>query len=78
VIWWLLQNRDVTGIFNLGTGHARTWNDLIKAVFAAMDIASRIDYIEMPESIRPQYQYFTEAKNGQTSDGRLSCAVFPA
>ena len=62
VIWWLLQNRDVTGIFNLGTGHARTWNDLIKAVFAAMDIASRIDYIEMPESIRPQYQYFTEAK----------------
>ena len=62
VIWWLLQNRDVTGIFNLGTGHARTWNDLIKAVFAAMDIASRIEYIEMPESIRPQYQYFTEAK----------------
>jgi len=62
VIWWLLQNRDVTGIFNLGTGHARTWNDLIKAVFAAMDIASRIDYIEMPESIRPQYQYFTKPK----------------
>jgi len=62
VIWWLLENRDVTGVFNLGTGHARTWNDLIKAVFVAMGIEPRIEYIEMPESIRTQYQYFTEAK----------------
>lgn len=62
VIWWLLNNREITGIFNLGTGHARTWNDLVKAVFASMDLRPEIEYIEMPESIRNQYQYFTEAK----------------
>ncbi|MEA3487503.1 MAG: ADP-glyceromanno-heptose 6-epimerase [Thermodesulfobacteriota bacterium] len=62
VIWWLLENRKVTGIFNLGTAHARTWNDLTWAVFAAMGVKPKIEYIEMPESIRLQYQYFTEAK----------------
>ncbi len=62
VIWWLLENREVTGIFNLGTGHARTWKDLTRAVFAAMGVEPKIEYIEMPESIRQQYQYFTEAK----------------
>ncbi len=36
VLWWLFKNPDVNGIFNLGTGKARTWNDLINAVFAAM------------------------------------------
>ncbi|MCK4534108.1 MAG: ADP-glyceromanno-heptose 6-epimerase [Syntrophobacterales bacterium] len=62
VIWWFLENRDVAGIFNLGTGRARTWNDLTGAVFAAMGIEPGIEYIEMPKSIRQQYQYFTEAK----------------
>jgi len=62
VIWWFLENREVTGLFNLGTGHARTWNDLTRAVFAAMDVKPEIDYIEMPEEIRPHYQYFTEAQ----------------
>jgi ADP-L-glycero-D-manno-heptose 6-epimerase len=61
VLWWLLQRPDVNGIFNLGTGRARTWNDLIGAVFAALDLPPRIEYIEMPEEIRGQYQYFTEA-----------------
>jgi ADP-L-glycero-D-manno-heptose 6-epimerase len=62
VLWWLLEHRDVNGIFNLGTGRARTWNDLIGAVFTAMEIPPKIDYIEMPEAIREQYQYFTEAR----------------
>ena len=62
VLWWLLNHREVNGIFNLGTGKARTWNDLIRAVFAAMNLPPAIDYIEMPEAIRGQYQYFTEAK----------------
>jgi ADP-L-glycero-D-manno-heptose 6-epimerase len=62
VLWWLLSHKDVCGIHNLGTGKARTWNDLITAVFAAMKAPSNIEYIEMPESIRGQYQYFTEAK----------------
>jgi ADP-L-glycero-D-manno-heptose 6-epimerase len=62
VMWWLFNNSAANGIFNLGTGKARTWNDLIKAVFAAMGIKTKIEYIEMPESLRNQYQYFTEAK----------------
>lgn len=61
VLWWLLNQREVNGIFNLGTGKARTWNDLVRAVFAAMDRQVAIDYIDMPEAIRGQYQYFTEA-----------------
>lgn len=62
VLWWLFKNQDVNGIFNLGTGKARTWNDLIHAVFAAMNIQPNIEYIEMPESLRNQYQYFTQAE----------------
>ncbi|NQU03162.1 MAG: ADP-glyceromanno-heptose 6-epimerase [Syntrophaceae bacterium] len=62
VLWWLIQKRDVAGIFNLGTGNARTWNDLVQAVFQSLEKQSEVEYIEMPESIRNQYQYFTEAK----------------
>ncbi len=62
VLWWLLKNREVNGIFNLGTGRARTWNDLVTAVFATLDMKPEIEYIEMPPAIRDQYQYFTEAK----------------
>ena len=62
VMWWLFNNPAANGIFNLGTGKARTWNDLITAVFTAMGIKTNIEYIEMPESLRNQYQYFTEAK----------------
>lgn len=62
VMWWLFKNPDVNGIFNLGTGRARTWNDLIKTVFSAIKKITNIEYIEMPEALRNQYQYFTEAK----------------
>jgi ADP-L-glycero-D-manno-heptose 6-epimerase len=61
-LWWLLNNREVNGIFNLGSGRARTWNDLIRAVFSAMGLKPEIEYIDMPEALRDQYQYFTEAK----------------
>jgi len=55
------DNPQISGLFNIGTGKARTWNDLAKAVFAAMGKEPNIEYIEMPDSIRNQYQYFTEA-----------------
>ncbi len=60
IISFFLENR-TNGIFNVGTGKARTWNDLANAVFKAMDYPTRIEYIDMPESVRNQYQYFTEA-----------------
>lgn len=62
VLWWLLQHPAANGIFNLGTGKARSWNDLIGAVFAAVGKKTNIEYIPMPEGLRNQYQYFTEAK----------------
>lgn len=62
VLWWLLEHPEANGIFNLGTGTSRTWNDLIEAVFAAMTLKPRIEYFDMPSEIRDQYQYLTEAK----------------
>jgi len=53
------DNPQINGLFNIGTGKARSWNDLVKAVFAAMGKEPNIEYIEMPDSIRNQYQYFT-------------------
>jgi ADP-L-glycero-D-manno-heptose 6-epimerase len=62
IIWWLLQNPKSCGIFNVGSGKARSWNDLVKAIFAAMNMKTKIEYIDMPETIRNAYQYQTEAK----------------
>jgi ADP-L-glycero-D-manno-heptose 6-epimerase len=62
VLWWLLEHPEANGIFNLGTARSRTWNDLIQAVFSAMNRESRIEYFDMPPEVRDQYQYFTEAK----------------
>jgi len=57
----LAANPEANGIFNIGSGVARTWNDLARAVFAALGREPRIEYIDMPESIRNKYQYFTQA-----------------
>jgi ADP-L-glycero-D-manno-heptose 6-epimerase len=61
VTLWLADHRDVCGLFNCGSGAARSWNDLAHAVFAAMDREPDIRYIDMPESLRGKYQYFTQA-----------------
>jgi ADP-L-glycero-D-manno-heptose 6-epimerase len=60
--YFLLENKNVNGIFNVGTGEARTWNDLVKAIFDALEKPVEIEYIEMPEYLRPKYQYFTQAE----------------
>jgi len=62
VLWWLIRHPEVNGLFNLGTGRARTWNDLMRAVFASMALEPYIEYIAMPPGLDEQYQYFTEAK----------------
>jgi ADP-L-glycero-D-manno-heptose 6-epimerase len=58
---YLMNHRKNSGIYNLGTGHARTWNDLAKAIFNALQMPVNIEYIDIPEDIRDTYQYFTEA-----------------
>ncbi len=61
VVAWLLDTPRVSGLFNLGTGKARSFLDLANAVFAAVKRRPSIQYIDMPENIRGQYQYFTQA-----------------
>ncbi len=58
---WLLQNPKITGIYNVGQGKARSWIDLVSAVFNSMEKKINIEFIEMPEQLQGKYQYFTEA-----------------
>lgn len=60
-ILWLCEHREVNGIFNCGSGEARSWNDLAQAVFSALETKPKIEYISMPSALRDQYQYFTQA-----------------
>ncbi|MDD4141808.1 MAG: NAD-dependent epimerase/dehydratase family protein, partial [Bacteroidales bacterium] len=62
IMFWLYKNRPENGIYNVGTGKARSFIDLVNAVFAAMNRQPNIEFIDMPEDIRDKYQYFTEAK----------------
>jgi ADP-L-glycero-D-manno-heptose 6-epimerase len=61
VVAWLSKNEQVNGIYNLGSGTARTFEDMAKAVFAAAGKPARIEYTPMPPQIRDKYQYFTQA-----------------
>lgn len=62
VVLWLLDHPNVSGLFNLGTGKPRTFMDMAKAAFAALDHAPKISFIDMPETLVHKYQYYTEAK----------------
>jgi len=61
VVLWLLKESKVSGIFNVGSGKARSFNDLANAIFSALGKEPNIEYIPTPETIRDHYQYFTEA-----------------
>ena len=61
VCYWLMQHGAPSGIYNLGTGKARAFEDLVKATFAGVDTPAQIEFIDMPADIRDKYQYFTEA-----------------
>ncbi len=60
VMVWLLATPKVSGIFNVGTGKARSFRDLMLAAYAALGKSANIQYVDMPEEIRSSYQYFTE------------------
>jgi ADP-L-glycero-D-manno-heptose 6-epimerase len=62
VVLWLLDHPQVNGLFNLGTGQARTFEDLARALCAALERPARIEYVDMPAAVRAHYQYFTEAR----------------
>jgi ADP-L-glycero-D-manno-heptose 6-epimerase len=69
---WLLDAPSVNGLFNLGTGVARSYRDLAIAVCAAAGVAPEVEFVDMPERLRGQYQSFTQAEMG-----RLRAAGYP-
>jgi len=62
VMLWLLDNPSTSGLYNCGSGQARSFLDLTRAVFAALGLPERIEFMPMPEDLRGKYQYFTEAE----------------
>ncbi|MGH6777576.1 MAG: ADP-glyceromanno-heptose 6-epimerase [Bradyrhizobium sp.] len=62
VMLWLLATPSVSGIFNVGTGRARSFRDLMRAAYAALGLEPNIQYIDMPDQIRGSYQYFTQSE----------------
>lgn len=65
VMIWLLATPAVSGIFNVGTGHARSFRDLMLSAYSALGATPNIEYVDMPEQIRGSYQYFTESDVGR-------------
>ena len=58
---WLMEHQPASGLYNTGTGTARTFNDLAGAIFAALSLPPQVDFLDTPIDIRDKYQYFTEA-----------------
>jgi ADP-L-glycero-D-manno-heptose 6-epimerase len=61
MIMFFIDNPEVTGLYNIGSGQANSWNSLMKAIFKALNIEPIIDYIDMPQHLKGKYQYFTQA-----------------
>jgi ADP-L-glycero-D-manno-heptose 6-epimerase len=62
---YFLDKPNVNGLYNLGTGKARTWNDLVSTIFKSLNKTPTIEYVDLPEHLREKYQYFTEANMGK-------------
>ncbi len=73
VLMHFMENRRHSGLYNLGTGTARSFEDLARATFAANGLEAHIDYIDIPEDIRGKYQYYTKAEMGKLA--RSGCPV---
>jgi ADP-L-glycero-D-manno-heptose 6-epimerase len=77
VLRWLLDAGSVNGIFNVGTGTAESFRDMIAAMFSALGRPANIEYIEMPEAIRKQYQYFTQSSVENLRDAGYNAGFTP-
>lgn len=65
VMAWLLEHPEVSGLFNLGTGEARTFRDLAASTLGALGVPERIEYVDMPDELGARYQYYTRAEMGK-------------
>ncbi len=77
MVLFFLDNPEIAGLFNVGTGVARSWNDLAKATFAAMHKPAQIDYVPMPEALVDKYQYFTQADMAKIRDAGYTAQTLP-
>ena len=73
LIWWFLSTGPRGGIFNAGTGIDRSWNDLARALFSALELEPAVDYVPMPEALQGRYQEYTRADTSRLE--RLACPV---
>lgn len=74
LMFWILENPQVNGILNVGTGKAQSWNNLAHALFAAVGKTPQIDYVDMPDKLRGKYQNFTQADMGWMQEMRCPLA----
>jgi ADP-L-glycero-D-manno-heptose 6-epimerase len=70
---FFLDKPNISGLFNLGTGKARTWNDLVTSIFKALNKPFNIEYIDLPDRLREKYQYFTEANMNKIK--KAGCSI---
>ncbi|MBN1522797.1 MAG: ADP-glyceromanno-heptose 6-epimerase [Candidatus Aureabacteria bacterium] len=68
VMIFFYENKKLAGLFNVGKGQADTWNDVARSMFKALNKPVNIEFIDMPDELRPRYQYFTEADITQLRD----------
>jgi len=74
--WQKNEKSFISGIYNVGTGKARTFNDLVKSTFAGMDRQPQIEFIDMPQDIRDTYQYYTQAEMQKIKDAGYTVEMF--
>ncbi|PIW69091.1 MAG: ADP-glyceromanno-heptose 6-epimerase [Ignavibacteriales bacterium CG12_big_fil_rev_8_21_14_0_65_30_8] len=72
-----LTHRDKNGLFNVGSGKARTWNDLVNAIFKTMNKPVEIEYIDLPVHLQKKYQYHTEANINKIKNSGFTNDLFP-
>lgn len=77
VVRWLIDTPKVSGLFNVGTGAARSFREMIEAMFASLGRAPNIDYVDMPEQIRGSYQYFTQSEMGRLRKAGYNAGFTP-
>ncbi len=68
---------EAAGLFNIGSGEMHTWNELAQAIFAALNLPPKIEYVEMPEELRGRYQYRTQADLRRLRDAGYQGPVTP-
>ncbi|WP_137179878.1 ADP-glyceromanno-heptose 6-epimerase [Roseomonas sp. AR75] len=77
VMLWLLENPEASGLFNVGSGQARSFLDLVNAMFAGMGRPPEIEFVDMPADLRGKYQYFTEAPVGRLREAGYDQPMIP-